>query len=362
MKIHPAAEIFPMLSGEELDLLAQDIKAHGLRHKLVTHEGKLLDGRNRLAACKAANVAPSFIEYKGNSPVSFVVSANIKRRQLDASQRACVAVELEPLFSVEAKNRMLKGVKDPEVNLPQGRREQSRDQAADVVGVSSSMVSRAKAIKATDLKAFKKIKLGQLTVNQVLKEIKKEKRKADINKQKEDIKTGAIKMPEGVFEVVVMDPPWNYGREYDPEGSRIANPYPEMPQADLLKLSPPFADNCVLFLWTTHAFIWDAKQLIDAWGFDYKATLIWDKEKMGMGAWLRMQCEFCLVAIKGKPAWSNTTWRDIIKEPRRQHSRKPDTFYKLVEEVTVGRRLDFFSREQRSGWASFGNDEHKFSN
>jgi N6-adenosine-specific RNA methylase IME4 len=75
-----------------------------------------------------------------------------------------------------------------------------------------------------------------------------------------------------------------------------------------------------------------------------------------------MQCEFCLVAIKGKPTWMNTNWRDIIKEPRRQHSRKPDTFYNLVEEVTVGRRLDFFSREQRSGWASFGNDEHKFSN
>jgi N6-adenosine-specific RNA methylase IME4 len=267
------------------------------------------------------------------------------------------------MFAVEAKKRMLKGAKDPEANLPQAKRaEQARDQAADVVSVSPRMVQYAKAIKTTNPKAFKKIKLGQLTVNQVLKEIKKEKRKADINKQKEDIKTGAIKMPEGVFEVVVMDPPWNYGRDYDPEGSRIANPYPEMPQADLLKLSPPFANDCVLFLWTTHAFIWDAKQLIDAWGFQYKATLVWDKEKMGMGAWLRMQCEFCLVAIKGKPTWTNTNWRDIIKEPRRQHSRKPDTFYNLVEEVTVGRRLDFFSREQRSGWASFGNDEHKFSN
>jgi N6-adenosine-specific RNA methylase IME4 len=211
-------------------------------------------------------------------------------------------------------------------------------------------------------KELQQLKDGVMSMSEALRQVKIEKRKSELQKQKSEIDNGVVKMPKGVFEVVVMDPPWNYGREYDPEGSRIANPYPEMPQADLLKLSPPFADNCVLFLWTTHAFIWDAKQLIDAWGFDYKATLIWDKEKMGMGAWLRMQCEFCLVAIKGKPAWSNTTWRDIIKEPRRQHSRKPDTFYKLVEEVTVGRRLDFFSREQRSGWASFGNDEHKFSN
>ena len=120
MKIHPAAEIFPMLSDEELDSLAVDIKTHGLRHPLVMHDRELLDGRNRLAACKIAGVAPSFVEYEGDSPVSFVISVNIKRRQLDTSQRACVAVEIEPMFAVEAKNRMLEGVKDPEVNLPQG--------------------------------------------------------------------------------------------------------------------------------------------------------------------------------------------------------------------------------------------------
>ena len=105
MKIHPAAEIFPMLSDEELDSLAVDIKTHGLRHPLVMHDRELLDGRNRLAACKIAGVAPSFVEYEGDSPVSFVISVNIKRRQLDASQRACVAVEIEPMFAVEAKKR-----------------------------------------------------------------------------------------------------------------------------------------------------------------------------------------------------------------------------------------------------------------
>ena len=230
------------------------------------------------------------------------------------------------------------------------------------LGIDKKVASISKQLAQMPKKEFEQVRDGIVGMAEALKQVKIEKRNSELQKQKSEIDNGLVKMPEGVFEVVVIDPPWNYGREYDPEGSRIANPYPEMPQADLLKLSPPFANNCVLFLWTTHAFIWDAKQLIDVWGFEYKATLIWDKEKMGMGAWLRMQCEFCLVAIRGKPTWSNTTWRDIIKEPRRQHSRKPDTFYKLVQEVTVGRRLDFFSREQRSGWASFGNDEHKFSN
>ena len=189
---------------------------------------------------------------------------------------------------------------------------------------------------------------------------KKLDRMIQIAKQREAIESGAVKLPEGVFEVVAIAPPWNYGREYDPETSRVANPYPEMSQEQILALNPPFAEDCVLFLWTTQAFIWDAKALMDSWGFTYKAAIVWDKERLGMGAWLRMQCEFCLVGIKGKPAWNNTKWRDIIRESRREHSRKPEAFYEMVEDITMGRRLDFFSREARNGWEAFGNDTSKF--
>ena len=307
--------------------------------------------------------AKSMQEVKKIMDLAGAAKIYAKRQQLgeEAAQHAR-SIELEAmrrlgeLLAETPKNKglLLRGTKSEP-------REISTPTLSDL-GVDKKISSLSQQLARMPKKEFEQVRDGIVGMAEALKQVKIEKRNSELQKQKSEINNGLVKMPEGVFEVVVMDPPWNYGREYDPEGSRIANPYPEMPQADLLKLSPPFANNCVLFLWTTHAFIWDAKQLIDVWGFEYKATLIWDKEKMGMGAWLRMQCEFCLVAIRGKPTWSNTTWRDIIKEPRRQHSRKPDTFYKLVEEVTVGRRLDFFSREQRSGWASFGNDEHKFSN
>jgi N6-adenosine-specific RNA methylase IME4 len=307
--------------------------------------------------------AKSMQEVKKIMDVADAARIYAKRQQLGDE-----AVGYANSIKIEAMRRLGKLWKDAPKNKGTqatsqlgGYQENPPSSLADL-GISKKQAHTIRRLEEMPDKEFEQVKEGVMGMAEALRQVKIEKRKSELQKQKSEIDNCVVKMPEGVFEVVVMDPPWNYGREYDPEGSRIANPYPEMPQADLLKLSPPFADNCVLFLWTTHAFIWDAKQLIDAWGFDYKATLIWDKEKMGMGAWLRMQCEFCLVAIKGKPAWSNTTWRDIIKEPRRQHSRKPDTFYKLVEEVTVGRRLDFFSREQRSGWASFGNDEHKFSN
>ena len=195
-----------------------------------------------------------------------------------------------------------------------------------------------------------------------VKDVKKIRFQQDIARQKAEIESGAVQAPSGVFDVIAIDPPWPYGREYDPNGSRVANPYPEMSLEDIAAIDLPAADDCVLFLWATHRFLPDAFNLMKTWGFEYKATLVWDKERIGMGAWVRMQCEFCLIGIKGRPFWSNTSLRDILREPRREHSRKPESFYQFVEAVTKGRKLDFFSREKRHGWESFGNETTKFSN
>lgn len=203
------------------------------------------------------------------------------------------------------------------------------------------------------------VAVSELTTAGLLKMAKINVREQNIEEQRRSI-INITSKNTGTYDVVVIDPPWAYGRGYDPEGSRVANPYPEMSQDELLKLKIPFSKDCVLFLWTTHAFIWNAKELMDSWDFTYKATIVWDKEKIGMGAWLRMQCEFCLFGIKGKPIWSNTKWRDMIREPRREHSRKPEAFYKMVEETTAGRRLDYFARGKRKGWDVFGNDTERF--
>jgi len=129
---------------------------------------------------------------------------------------------------------------------------------------------------------------------------------------------------------------------------------------EIKNIEIPAKDDCILWLWTTQKFIWEAKEILDHWGFEYKAMLIWDKEKMGIGRWLRLQCEFCLLGIKGKPIWDIKDIRDIIREPRREHSRKPEAFYKMIDENFVGRKLDYFSREKREGWEVFGNDTEKF--
>lgn len=189
---------------------------------------------------------------------------------------------------------------------------------------------------------------------------KKEEHKANIEMQAEAIKNGELPILNGLYDVISIDPPWNYGREYDPVGSRVANPYPEMTIEQIKAIKLPALNDSIVLLWTTHKFLPEAFEILKHWGYEYKATMVWNKENIGMGAWLRMQCEFCLVGIKGKPYWQNTTVRDIITETRREHSRKPDIFFENIEKITAGRRLEYFSRERRDGWDVFGNDTEKF--
>ena len=95
--IHPIANIFPRMSGEEFVSLKADIKERGLLEPIWLYEGKVLDGRHRYYACQEVGVAPAYREYEGDDPVGFVVSLNLRRRHLSESQRAMVAASLAKL-------------------------------------------------------------------------------------------------------------------------------------------------------------------------------------------------------------------------------------------------------------------------
>ncbi len=91
MDVHPAADLFPMMTEEELQELAEDIKAHGLRHPIVKDKsGLLIDGRNRRAACQLAGVEPEYETYEGDDIDDYVYGVNIARRNLDKSQKAMI--------------------------------------------------------------------------------------------------------------------------------------------------------------------------------------------------------------------------------------------------------------------------------
>ena len=198
-----------------------------------------------------------------------------------------------------------------------------------------------------------KEKEKELTTSELLILAKNLKRKEEIEEQKKIIESG-IELPTEIYDVIVIDPPWPYGTEYNAQGRRAASPYPEMSLEELSNLELPAADNCILFLWTTHKFMRHSFNLIDTWGFREVAIITWVKDRIGLGEWLRSKSEFCIMCVKGKPIINLTNQTTVINAPLREHSRKPDEFYQMVDDLCIGKKLDYFSREKRKGWDSFG--------
>jgi hypothetical protein len=191
-RIHPAAEIFPMMSDGELQELAEDIKKNGLVHPIIIHDGAILDGRNRFAACQKACVAPKFADWTGTgSPTSWVLSVNFHRRHLTASQRATIATQALPILEAEAKERQRiaggdkksdKAKSVVEIIPPAIAEGKARDIAAAAAQVNARYVSDAKAIKEKSPETFEKVKNGELTIPQAKKIVSEKEASKDSNK------------------------------------------------------------------------------------------------------------------------------------------------------------------------------------
>ena len=374
-EFHPVADLFPLMEGKEFDDLVTDIREHGLHEPIWLHQdGRVLDGRNRYRACVEAGVEPRFQTYIGpdGSILPFVVSLNLHRRHLNDSQRAMVAARLASMKQgARTDLPPIGGMSQPE--------------AAETFKVGTRSLQRAKAVLESGCEALvKAVDQGEVAVAdaaamakethdkqaQCLSRVQEGKAATlkvarhllAIEQQKADIESGAVSLPDGVFEVIAIDPPWPYGtaEHYNDKGFRGTTPYPEMAMEDLFKLELPAAKDCVLWLWTTARFIEEACQLCRAWGFEKKNVLTWDKQEMGVGHWLRQSTELCLFAVKGRPKILRHDVRTLLSARRREHSRKPDEFYQLVESTCIGRRLDYFSREPRPGWEQYGSEPNKF--
>jgi N6-adenosine-specific RNA methylase IME4 len=201
---------------------------------------------------------------------------------------------------------------------------------------------------------------GQMTIYEAKKKIKKDKRDKQIQEQIKEIEQNDFTPPTKKYDVIVVDPPWPYGTKYDPNGRRAANPYPEMSLDDIKAIELPASDDCVLWLWTTHKFMRYSFDILDAWGFRDVAIITWVKDRMGLGTHIRSQSEFCIMALRGKPTINLTNQTTVVNGKLKEHSRKPDEFYEMVNSLCVGYKLDYFSREQREGWDQYGNDTNRF--
>lgn len=354
--------LIPPLTAEEYRLLEESIIAEGCRDALVTWGDIIVDGHNRYKICTRHGIEFNAVErrFANKDIVKIWIIDNQKgRRNLADGWKYELLQEKQRLLLEKGKENQ--GMRTDLLSLSDKRlKHNTRTEIASELGWSTGKVAQADYVKKYGYEEWEQVKAGEETVKGAYNTVKKQERKKLIDEQKNKIESGAVTMPVGVFETIVIDPPWPYGTEYDSLGRRAANPYPELSLEEITLIELPASDNCILFLWTTHKFMRHSFVILDTWGFRDVAIITWVKNRLGLGTWLRSQSEFCIMAVKGSPNVTLTNQTTIINGPLREHSRKPEEFYEMVDSLCIGRKLDYFSREARPGWDVFGNDIKKF--
>lgn len=169
----------------------------------------------------------------------------------------------------------------------------------------------------------------------------------------------------GPFGAILADPPWSF-RTYANDNvapARGTQPYAVMSLDDIkaLPVQSVAARDCLLFMWTVSHLQAEAYEVARAWGFKpVSIAFIWDKDRMGMGYWTRQEAEVCHLFKRGKPRRLSKGVRQIIRAPRREHSRKPDETYGRIESLVAGPYLELFARQAQPGWTAWGNEVGKF--
>ena len=194
------------------------------------------------------------------------------------------------------------------------------------------------------------------------------------------------RLESGAFGVLYADPAWRFEtfakKGAVPQRAAVQH-YPTMTREELVALAPEIdrvaAKDCVLVMWTTSSNLAEALALGAAWGFTYKSlAFIWAKTlkserdgqiglfpplpsyRMSLGHWTRQQAEIALLFTRGKPKRRSKGVRQIVAEPKREHSRKPDEVAKRIEALVDGPYLELFARSPRPGWTVAGNETDKF--
>jgi len=368
-------KLIPSLTTEEFKQLEENCLAEGIREAILTWNGFIIDGHNRYEIATKWNLdyQTKSKHFKNEEEVKeWMILNQFGRRNLSNYQRSVLALQLEEVFKEKAKENQIRKPESVKQISAEQKPIETRKELAKVANVSHDTIAKVKVIEAKAPEEVKaKLSTGEVSINQVYQEIKKEEKKEERDKKIEEVKAKIeeenLIIENKKYHVIAIDPPWAYeekggfsSTDYDAESNRGAVDYPTMTVQQIKKIELPEAEDCVLFLWTTHAFLRDSFEILEQWGYKYKATLVWDKVKMGIGRTIRMQVEFCLIGVKGNPIINGSSERDIITESRREHSRKPEAFYEMVERMCIGNKLDYFSRQNRINWEHYGAEKGKF--
>jgi 16S rRNA G966 N2-methylase RsmD len=252
-EIHEAANLFPMIDGDEFTALVQDIRENGLIEPVwLTPDGALLDGRNRAAACKETGVALRTRVYEGDDPIGFVVSLNVKRRHLSVGQQAMLALQVIDAYEAEGRERKAQAGSKAAPGKPSTEKDgadlphlskrapRARDRAANVVGISGRAVAQAKRVAKQAPDLADKVRSGELALDKAEKQVSRRMKEQAEQEAREitmaevpsdasgknwrmyhgDFRERLSELPDGSVDLIVTDPP--YPAEFMPLWSDLS--------------------------------------------------------------------------------------------------------------------------------------------
>lgn len=385
--------IFPEMQEDDYALLKNDIRTNGFdkSYPIYTYQGEIIDGWNRYRACNEIGVTPVFVQFAGSDidAIMFVMRTN-KRRNLTSSQKGCIAVEAEELIKAvreetekervekltgneNAKTKVQLIVPSFSTQPAPPKKDTTRltsHKIAEALGTNRTYVSEAAKIKETNPEAFERIKSGEVTITEVMKEQKKQAVIEKVVQYQEELRQESsfdidIFNTDKKFNIIYADPAWRY---WDGGEKNQSLHYQTMTIDEICKLPVKNItdDNCILFLWVTYPILQEAFKVIESWGFKYSTCgFIWVKKNkvsdswfFGNGAWTRANSELCLIATKGSIARLDASISQVLDDKIMEHSRKPARVRWLITKL-VGElpRIELFSRcQENDGWFNWGNN------
>ena len=362
-------ELIPPLTEDEYNGLEQSLLNEGCRDALVVWDDILVDGHNRYEICQKHNIPYKTINKEFDTRddvIVWIIKNQFSRRNLPAYERARLALRLKPVIAAKAEQNL---------HLSEGKGCQKSDKVkpvdtkkelATAAGVSHDTIAKVAKIEECATEEVKqKLRAGDpgLSINKVYTEIKRAEKEAERETQRQENaeKIEQLSSPldaQGLFQTIVIDPPWDWGDEGDINQMGRAKPdYKTMPIEEIkaLPINKIADENCHLYLWVTNRSLPKAFDLIDAWGFRYITCITWVKPYFGMGNYFRGSTEQILFAVKGSQPLKRKDVGTHFEAPRGNgHSAKPDEFYTLVESCSYGPYIDVFGRKERDGWKVWG--------
>lgn len=346
--------LIPPLDTSELKLLEESILEEGVRDAIVTWNGYIVDGHNRYDIITKHGIKDYRVIQKKftdkDAAKIWIMKNQIGRRNISSYLRAEYIFKVQEWEELKIKARISHGNRESRMNS-YGTND-TKKILAQKLNVSEQTASRIIQIhKKAPEQLKEKLRHGDITVNQVYSFVKREEKR-------QELKT--TEWPNSKYRIIYADPPWKYDNNNPPEFGDQDKHYPTLSIQDIcnLPVSELSTDNAVLFLWVTSPILEQSFEVMTAWGFDYKASFIWDKVKHVMGHYNSVRHEFLLVGTKGSCQPEVLKLFDSVQviERNGSHSHKPELFREIINTIyPSGPRVELFATEKIDGWDYYGN-------